>query len=644
MLATWLVLVVAHAGAMAQPPAADPATAAGRRLFLEAEQALRAGKLTRYRRLRQDLEDYPLARYLDHAELGQRLAGARPDEIARFLAVTADGPLAERLRSAWLETLARQGRWKAFLDFYQARKGAALRCHRLTALLRTGRRGEALAEVPELWLTASSQPRACDPPFDVWIGDGGPSAELAWTRTGLAMRAGQVGLARYLERFLDRREAVLARLWRALRARPQRVGEVLGIDANPARLEEVLEYGLTRLARKDPAQAVSRWEVLEGDFSFSADARARVQRAIGLAFARRHAPEAIEWLARVPDELADRRVREWRISAALRQGRWARALEFIERLESTAREEARWRYWAGRALEIQGHAGEAHTLFAAAAAERGFFGFLSADRIGQPYHYGDQPLEVSPEALDRVAAIPAVRRAGELLALGRRLDARREWHHAIVDLDAGELVVAAKLAERWGWHGRAILTIALTPHRDDLGLRFPIVYRDEVDRAATSGGPDSAWLYAVVRQESAFVSDARSRKGALGLMQIMPATGRHIARRLGTKLPSRRTLLEPVTSVRYGAAYLGDLAARFDGHRALASAAYNAGPSRVRSWLPREDVVEADVWIENVPFAETRRYVQRVLAYTAIYEHRLGLKVVPLSTRLRAIGPPAAES
>ena len=365
--------------------------------------------------------------------------------------------------------------------------------------------------------------------------------------------------------------------------------------------------------------------------------RTRISRAIGLAFARRHDERAIGWLGRVPHADADRQVREWRISASVLHGRWDQALELVAALEESERESDRWRYWSGRALAALGRESEANAPYAAAARGRGFYAFLAADRIDSPYAFDDTPLEIPTEAIAALAAEPAMRRTRELLALERRADARREWQHVIRDMGDDERAVAAKLAEHWGWHGRAALTIARTEHRDDLALRFPLAYRDAVKGEAAARGVEPPLVFAVVRQESAFVPDARSPAGALGLMQIMPSTGRQLARRLGERPRGRAVLLDPDTSVRYGSAYLAWLLERFGGNQLLASAAYNAGPRRVQSWLPEVAPVEADRWVENVPFTETRRYVRRIMAYTAIYQHRLGLPVERLSDRLAPI-------
>ena len=284
---------------------------------------------------------------------------------------------------------------------------------------------------------------------------------------------------------------------------------------------------------------------------------------------------------------------------------------------------------------------EAEALYSALAEERSYYGFLAADRIGVPYNLYHAEVPASAAELSEMRHRPGIQRAHELYRLGRMTDARREWRFVTRTLDRRGLQVAAKLADRWDWHDRAIFTLAKTEYWDDLSLRFPLTHRSQIETQARDAELDSAWVFAVVRQESAFMPDARSHAGALGLMQLMPATAKDQARRMQPR-PSwqRRHLLEPDNNIRLGAAYLSRVYQDLYRHPVLATAAYNAGPGRVKRWLPDSDL-PADLWIEMIPFSETRTYVRRVMTYTVIYEHRLQNEPTRISERLRPIGTPA---
>ena len=490
-------------------------------------------------------------------------------------------------------------------------------------------------------MSGRSRPKACDPVFAVWLESDRFSPSLAWERIGLAMARGDVRLTRYLERFLDPADRRLAAAWRTVHKNPRRVGTV-ELEGEPSRVEAVLAHGLERLARRDPAAAGRALAKVEARIGLGAAARARVERRIGLSFAASHDPRAIDWLWRVAAAQADDHVLRWRIAAAALHSRWGRVGEGIAALPDGERDRERWQYWRARALEATGRQDEARAGFESLARERDYYGFLAADRLGEGYRFNHRRLEIPADLAERVAAMPAVRRALELLALGRRVAARREWHALTRELDEDELEAASWLAWCRDWHGRAILTIARTPERDDLELRFPIVYRGIVESAADRRGLAPATVYAFIRQESAFMPDARSPAGALGLMQLMPRTGRELMRRAGRQYRNRSQLLAPELNVELGTRYIRSLLSKTGGRLPLAAASYNAGPHRVRGWLPAEGEVEAAVWIDNIPFTETRRYVRRILAYSAIYEHRLGQRPTRLSERMPPVPSRAA--
>ena len=605
---------------------------AKRTAFIKAEKSP-PGNRGAWERLRQDLAGYPLFPYVELAALRAKWPHVAATEIERFLKRYEGEPVTFRLKAQWLRRLAARHEWRKFLALYSGGKSTDLQCHHARAMLETGDESGAFSEAERLWLSAKSQPKACDPVFAVWLKSDRFVATLAWERIGLAMARGNVRLARYLERFLESGDRRLAAAWRKVHKNPQRVGAVK-LRGDPSRVETVLAHGLERLARRDPDGAAMALGAVEARVELGAPARARVARRIGLAFASQHEPQAVDWLWRVDAAHADMHMLRWRIAAAVLHSRWNEVIEGVASLPDEERGRERWRYWRARALEATGEADEARADYESLARERDYYGFLAADRLGTPYRFNHRPLDVADEAVERVAAMPGLRRALEFLELERRIDARREWHALVEGLDEDGLKAASWIARCRNWHGRAILTIVRTPERDDLELRFPVLYRGIVESASSRRNLSPATVYAVIRQESAFMPDARSPAGALGLMQIMPRTGRMIMRTAGRKLRSRKQLLVPDLNVDLGTRYLRSLLSQMDGSLVLATASYNAGPHRVRSWLPAEGEVEAAAWIDNIPFSETRRYVRRVLAYRAIYEHHLGRQPTRLNRRM----------
>lgn len=623
--------------------------------FLAAERALRNGDLARYTALLDGLRDYPLYPYLRYQYLRPRLQQAADAEVAEFIQRYGDSPLGNRLRDAWLEILARGGRWQTLLRQYPADTGnAELDCHRRWGLYQTGDKAAALDGLERLWLVERSQPAACDRVFTLWRQQGGLGPDLVWQRFTLAMNANETTLARYLVRLLDAEHRTAADFWLRIHASPALVeSPPRAILEHPAR-NGILLHGLSRLARSDIDRAVAAWnQVLRPRYEFTREETAEAHRSLGLTLALRGRKEALAWLMQVDAGAGDVTLREWRVRAAVSQQDWQAALAAIYQLAEAEQTTPRWRYWQARALEALNQRQQAGEILLALAASRGYYGFLAADHLGRPYQMNHAPVDAEVARSVTPAEYPGVARARELFALDRLADARREWHHATRDMADWQLQSAALLAQSWGWHDRAIITMGRSARMDDVELRFPLVHRDQVLAAAETRGVDPALAFAVIRQESAFAADARSSAGALGLMQLMPQTAQKMAGHLRLPPPGRMDLLDVSTNLRLGIAYLRRLLDRYD-NPLVAAAAYNAGAQRVNGWLPQADIVKADQWAETVPFVETRNYIQNVVYFASIYDLRLGLPprrlsermppVMPLNTRLSREEPGASTA
>jgi len=623
------------------------AGAAGHRLenqrqrFLDASSALDAGHTARFRQLEAQLKDYPLYPYLRYQALRRNLNHATDKQVRAFLTAYADTPLAERLRRPWLYHLAHRRQWKRFLRFYQGRQSTTLRCYALQARLHTGRTRGLMDAALDLWLVGHSQPKACDPVFSELYASPRMTTEALWKRVRLAIDAGNVSLAGYLAKRLGPRDRHWVHLWERAHRRPAGTLESAALHKDVAVARDIVIYGIGRLARIDADGARQVWDRVRGYYHFPAAEAARVKRTLALHAAAQHQPQARAWLARVPARAVDAKVRRWRVRAALEARDWSGVLHWIAALNPRERREDIWRYWKGRALARTGHSKEARRVMGPLARERTYHGFLAADYMGWSYAMNDQPIHYTGAELQGLLRRDkALLRARELYKVGRVLDARREWRYGTRGLNARDLQLAAVLAGRWGWHDRAIHTVARSGELDDLALRFPLPYRRHIVRTARHFGLSPSWIFGVVRQESAFMEDARSPAGALGLMQLMPSTGRHTARLLNRPAPDRYTLLEAGENVRLGAAYLKRVLDRFSGNMVLATAAYNAGPQRVQSWLPDGHSEPADLWVDLIPYRETRGYVRGVLAFTTVFDWRRQKPVTPLDRRMPPI--PAA--
>lgn len=611
-----------------------------RRDYHAALAALQAGDLARFKVLRESLDGYVLRGYLDYEYIKNRIDRAPAAEVRAFLAESAYVPGSDGVRKRWLRLLAARGEWDAFLrEFKYVDDDTELQCMRLNRQLRDSEQQVALMqEIGALWRTGRRTPGACEPVFDAWRKAGHMTAERVWERIRLAIEARQLGLATELSRYLDARDRSWVLRWTEMHRDP--VGGLARInypvDTPVARM--VVRHGVVRLGWRDVDEAVRRWDALKQKYQFFGEDDNYVLRYLGILAAQEQLPSAVSLLARVSADSNDESLHLWRMRAALRARDWDAAKQFVAALPEDRRQKPEGRYWMARAIEQGGQKDEARTLFQGLARERGYYGFLAADRIGAEYAMQHQPIVASPEEVSAMLARPGVLAAQELYDMGLMIDARRQWQWVTRHMNNRELAVAAVVAREWGWHDRAILTVAKSDHQDDLELRFPLLYRDPIESTAARHGIDPGWVYGVVRQESAFVSDARSPVGALGLMQLMPATGMLTGRRLNMNLRGTQSILDVQNNIQLGVGYLKDVLRRNNNHQVLATASYNAGPNRVISWAP-STTIDADIWVETIPFNETRDYVKNVMAFTTVYDHRLGLKPTPLMDRMPAVAP-----
>ena len=595
-----------------------------RQYYDEAKRALAKGDSGPYKRYASALRDYPLEPYLAYDELTARLKWASNDEIEKFLAEHGDLPQANWMKLRWLRWLAERGEWKTFIKYYDPSMNfTELDCLYGQYQLGHGMRAEGFATAEKLWLVGKSQPEACDRLFDRWAAEGQLTEEKRWKRAKLAAEARNYGLASFLVKKLPTLSKQ-GQLLVDVAQKPELLGQTARFAPADRAMADVVGLGLRRLARQDPEKALPLLDVYAKRLPFSAEEKVAIAREIGLTLAKRFDGRALQVMAEYDPELRDNTVSEWRARLLLRLGRWDEAHQLTRQLPQELATSNRWRYWQARSLQLaQPQNQQAVTLYQPVAAERDFYGFLAADRIQVPYQLNNRPLPLDPKIVQKVRNTAGIRRALEFHARGQIVDGRREWYHVSRLFSREELVAQARLAYDLEWYFPAIRTISQAQYWDDLEVRFPMAYQSSLVREARARGLHSSWVFAITRQESAFMADARSPVGAMGLMQLMPATAKQTARKFGIPLGSPQQALNPNVNIQLGAAYLSQVHAQFGGNRVLASAAYNAGPGRVRQWLRGANHLAFDVWVETIPFDETRQYVQNVLSYSVIYGQKL---------------------
>jgi soluble lytic murein transglycosylase len=613
-----------------------------RALFLKADKALDENRLDDYRQLEQQLTDYPLYPYLQYQELRRRLSHAKRLEITNFIASNKDNPLGRRMRQAWLYLLVKQRDWPQFLKTWGGNQPVKLQCYKLQAQIKTGQTDGLVEHGLKLWLVGKSQEKACDPVFEYLEAHHHITRDLLWQRIRLAMYSGNPGLAGWLAKRLPEKDVAWVDLWREARSHPAKTLKSPALQKDSPASREIILYSLRRIARSDAAQAYKKWAQLKPRYQFSDEEIGQLEKKMAMSANWQKNPRAHEWLVAVPEAAADSSVREWRVRTAIANKDWKSVYTQATALLDDTDNKNEWQYWQAMALKKTAQPVPAENIFSLLASQRDYHGFLAADILKQPYQMGNKPLQRDTAALDSMERQAGIVRAHELFRAGKFVYAYREWADAIRNFSKEELKLAAILADQWGWHIRAIMTVAKAKDYSDLKLRFPLDYENNINSAALDRELHPTHVYAVIRQESAFNKDARSPAGAMGLMQVMPKTGHATAKRYNISLGNTRQLYQPDKNIAIGSAYLQQVMEQYDNNIILASAAYNAGPHRVDRWLPRDEAQQADSWIARIPYRETRKYVQRILAYIAIYDWRLDKPVTPLHKYMPVIEP--AES
>lgn len=610
-----------------------------RAIFVEAWKQAGEGNEDALREASDRIPDYILAPYLEFEFRRQNPGDQRGPEMERFLATYRDWSFAAGLESQWLKALASAGDDESLLRYGGESEDAEIRCRIERARLARGETDGLESRARALWLSAVSRPRACDPLFGWWKRQGNPDVDTAWQRFGLAVEAGEYELARYLRRYLDPADRMLADGWLRIATRTAS-GLAAAVDwPDQERARRLMAWGLHRLASDDWQRAETLHERMAARFSFTDDEVGPALRRIALFRAVDLDPGAIAAIDALPAPLIDQQMLEWRLRAALANREWQQALSSVERMPATEQLRERWRYWRARALAELGRP-EAGLVYATLSSESDYYGFLAALRSGQPLTLCSRELDADGEAQRRLLRDAEFSRAIELYRAGLVWHARWTFEQVNRRLSTNEQRQAALLAAAIGWHDRAIVSLGRAGAMNAYPWRFPVVERERVNANASHHGVAPALVMGLMRAESAMQADARSPAGARGLLQLMDPTARSVAKRHGIAYAGASDLYEPARNIALGVAHLGELQNRFSGDWTLVAAAYNAGISRAEQWQRERPDLARDIWIETLPYYETRDYIPRVLAFATIYEWQLGQKPGVLAKNLME-QPPA---
>lgn len=609
--------------------------------FKQAWQAARNGDRAKAEQLGSRLQDYVLYPYLRYDDYLARRATVDPAELNGFLNAHTDWAFYKGLRRAWLRSLGEKARWDALLQYADPAvdTDTEVQCYRVQARIHRKQLDGLLTEAQELWAVGKSQPKVCDPVFAWLKKNNGITPELAWLRISRAMQARNPRMTLYVARYVSKDDKIWVERWQQQDSEGYRRLDRSRSWPDEARSREIVSFGLQYLARKDADRAWQLYPDLAKHFSWEQSAQGTILREMALWSAVAGAPDATLRMHAVPEAARDDKLLEWWARSGMATANWAEVVLAVAAMSPEMSSSERWQYWDARARIQLGDEGYAQTLLESLATRATYHGFLAADLIDFPYSIC--PMQASFDAGAEAAfeQRPNIQRSLELLQVNLKNWSRSEWSLATKSLSPEDLRLAAALATREGWYYEAIVALAGGGELQWYDWRFPMAYASLVEPQASKRRLDPSWVMGLMRSESAMAVDAVSSADARGLMQVMPATARQIAKRYSYKYNDAEQLMQAETNILFGTTFLREMMDKFNQNPVLVTGAYNAGPGAVARWLQELPGQDATVWIEVLPYYETRDYIPRVLTFATIYNYLINrsqtdTSVQRISTRM----------
>ena len=611
-------------------------------LFLAARDAARLGDRARLERLIGELQGHELVAYVEYWRLQPELKkDIDPSTVRSFLTRNEGTYIAEKMRGDWLKQLGKQQQWTLFDAEYPAlvQPDQELSCYALQSRRLRGDAG-MLDDAMPLWLNLIEPPESCYPVLEALILEKRVLTDDVWARIRRQVEAGRLAGARHSMNYLPQSQTPDAKTAKAATDSP--MPWLVKTSLSNSRMHrELAALAVARIARSDPRMAAEQLEKIAARLQAGEKGWAWTQ--IGWQAAQKHMPEALDWFKKAGDAPLSDEAAQWKVRAALRAQDWGAVRSTIEKMPAALAEQPTWIYWLGRAYRAGGRTEDASALFARVAGQPNFYGNLADEELGRAIAPPARALAPTPEELARIESNVALRRALALLRMNIRIEGVREWNWALRGMNDRDLLAASAVAHRAGVYDRAIAAADRTREEHDYSLRYLSPFSEQVRPAARNQSLDDAWVYGLMRQESRFVTDARASAGASGLMQLMPATARWVAKKIGLQDYRPGQVNDTETNLLLGTSYMRMVLDSLDNHPVLASAAYNAGPGRARRWQA-DRPLEGAVYAETIPFNETRDYVKKVMSNAVYYSALFNGQPQSIKSRLGTIAPRVADT
>lgn len=581
-----------------------------------AKQALshaRAKNFSALATTQRQLGNSPLDAYFDYHKMRDGLPNLSPKEVEAYQKRYADNPLANSLQNVALVSYGSNQRWQQLLALQPNEpSNITAQCYYWRAQ-HNQNPGKAFKAVPDLWLSGDSRPSACDPLFDAARKAGVINHDLIWQRIELALAKQNAGLIRHLTSFINGTRAQQAEFAGQVLNNPQRVLALPNQWPEPFK-DELKKIAIIKASQKNTADGLSLLRRLTtAPAAMGQQSRLAAERQLVWLSVVRRENTNLRWIDQWLAAHGDQDLFEQRARFAIKEQQWGDAIKWITHMDKENQNDPRWQYWHGRALQSQGKNSAAKREFKKAASRRTFWAFLAADQLNAPYAINNEKMPSTQlknrAALQRIYWLRAIEEHGLV---------RSEWLHWLRQ-HPNDAPALANYALQQNWPALTVDAAIQMKDRNTLAWRFPLAHHDDFKRAAREENMDPYLLMAIARRESAYQYHVVSHAGAIGLMQVMPGTAKQVANWRGEATPTRQQMMQPLRSIQLGSTYIKRQLGRFGNNRALSLAAYNAGPHRVNAWLTPQSL-PYDVWIESIPFYETREYVQAVLVYRVLLE------------------------
>ncbi len=559
-----------------------------------------------------------LNKFLTYTKWCQHLPQSADPDFLAF--IDKPTPLTKKLREKWLYQLAYNKNWSTFSQYYPGSTDTNLQCYALTALYNQGKLQQVRPAIDSLWLNGGSQPRACDNLFDAMLKSGQITDDLIQKRIALALENNNLSLARYLLKQLKPARKKDADILTAIYQNPKRITQ---LGSGPLYGAFYL-YGLKRLVPNHMDTAIQLSETAQAKRIMNDAQQQTFKAEISLYKAMRDEPDAEQWFSRVKPAFYNDVLLEWQIRHALLHRQWHKIVSLVNQAKN--KDEPCNQYWLARALEKLGDKTRSDELYHQLAEKRNYYGFLASLRLNKYPSFENEPVINNPMKL--LVYKPVLDQIKSYYLTHQTVEASRLLNDFISELPKSDKsTLASWVANDLRWYGKAINLSNDEDLNNQLALRFPLVHQDSVQINAYHYQIPRELIYAVIRQESAFNEDIVSSAGANGLMQIMHGTAHVVAKRANIPYTDKRQLFLPRKNINIGTAYLQQLAQQYHRHPVLMMAAYNAGPRQVNYWIKNHAPKETDIWIETLPWRETRNYLKNIIAFYAVYQYRIHTKL-----------------